>query len=141
MQIPSAPFFLITTALMLSLLGRCGTPITGGGEIGNPKTIAGKVIDKNNRGVVNMKLCLLASREFNPVAESLADTAHKPFETVHPIAVTMTDSTGSYTMTVPLNAKSYTLFGTIDKQIMDSMIRLTLSITLKVHACSQNEKH
>jgi hypothetical protein len=124
MRAKAAPVLLIPAALLLVLFDHCTTSITGGGEIGNPKTIAGKVIDKNNRGVAGMRIRLLASREFNPVAASRADTSKKPFETVHPISEAMTDSLGAYIITVPLNQKSYTVFGTFGNQNMDSSIMI-----------------
>jgi hypothetical protein len=111
MQTTAAPLFLIAAALILSSLYNCGPSAVGGGEIGNPITITGKVVDKNNRGVADMRVCLLAYREFNPVAASLADTAGKPFETVRPVAEAVTDSAGAYGMTASLQQKSYSIFG------------------------------
>jgi hypothetical protein len=101
---------LPVVAILTMMLLRC-TSITGGGEIGNPITITGKVVDKSNRGVADLRISILSFNEFNPVAASLADTFGKSFETIHPVGHAVTDSSGAYTMTVSLTQKTYALFG------------------------------
>jgi hypothetical protein len=101
--------FLIVVAPIL-MLSRC-TSVTGGGEIGNPITLEGRVVDKNNRGVPDMRISLVSFDEFNPVAASLSNTAGKSYETTHPVAETVTDTAGMYVFSVTLNQKRYTLFG------------------------------
>jgi hypothetical protein len=88
----------------------CGS-ITGGGEIGNPKTITGKVVNNRSWSKSAMRIYLLNTDAYNPVAASLAKTSGKPFEATHPLAETVTDSNGEYSITAAFGRGTYHIFG------------------------------
>jgi hypothetical protein len=95
---------------LLTALSGCTESISSGGEIGNPITITGKVVDKNNRGMSSMKIYLLNTETFNPIA-ALLDKSGKTYEATHPSAETTTDSNGVYSFTATIKQAEYHIFG------------------------------
>ena len=101
---------LIAFGLLTALSG-CTESVSSGGEIGNPITINGKVVDKNNHGMSSMKVYLLNTETFNPIAALLNEKTGKTYEATHPAAETITDSNGVYSFTATIKQAEYHIFG------------------------------
>jgi hypothetical protein len=94
-----------------SLLWYSCSNVTGGGEIGNPITITGKVVNARSWSKSAMRIYLLNTDAYNPVTASLGSTTGKPYEMTHPLAETVTDSNGEYSISVTFGRGAYHIFG------------------------------